>query len=101
MGGEDGEMSVTLTRLNKGSIKVHAPRFPKEIEEGWWLVLGLEDDEGTELLALKRVRFSSKTTTKLTFAALDDPAEVTLTLYLISDAYLGLDQEYSIQHSFV
>merc|ERR1712194_911165 len=99
--GEDGEISVKLERLNKGSIKVHAPRAPKPMEEGWWLVLGMEDEEGTELLALKRVRFSSSTSTKLTFAALDDPTEVTLILYLVSDAYLGLDQEYSIPHRFV
>ena len=99
--GEDGEMTIKLTRLNKGSIKVHAPRFPKQIEEGWWLVLGMEDEEGTELLALKRVRFSSNTTTKVTFAALDDPTDVELVLHLISDSYLGLDQEYRIPHSFV
>ena len=99
--GEDGEMKIKLERLNKGSIKVHAPRSPKPLEEGWWLVLGLEDDEGTELLALKRVRFNSTTRTSLTFAALDDPTDVTLTLYLVSDSYLGLDQSYTFSHRFV
>ena len=61
--------------------------------EGHWLVLGCE--EQGELLALKRVTVRRKTETTLTFYTEDlgvESGDVTLSLYLISDSYLGLDQ---------
>jgi len=92
---ESGVVNITLARINKGSIGVYAPRFPKHVEEGWWLVLG---DEATgELYGLKRIRFSGRLNTKLTFQAPEDVGQMELTLYLMCDSYLGLDQQYSFE----
>ena len=94
----EGEVNVVLARVNSGSLKVVSP-FPKPKSEGHWLVLGCP--EQGELLALKRVTARRRTATALTFYTEDldvpDDGYVTLCLYLISDSYVGLDQEYSIR----
>ena len=65
-------------------------------EEGWWLVLG--DINTHELLALKRVSFADHTTARLTFPLVNGAGrEMTgVTLFFVSDSYLGLDQQYFV-----
>mmetsp|Transcript_17115 Transcript_17115/g.51216 ORF Transcript_17115/g.51216 Transcript_17115/m.51216 type:complete len:344 (-) Transcript_17115:377-1408(-) len=105
-------VSVTLHRHSTGrggaSTRVYAPRFPKVKEEGWWLVVS--DQSDTELLALKRLSFSTATTVRLTFpaAAVNAPGgdggggdshreDECVVLHLISDSYLGLDQRHTVR----
>jgi len=76
--------------------KVHAPRFPKPKEEGWWLVIG--DPKTNTLLSIKRITLQLKAKVKLDFVA-PDPGEYTYTLYLMCDSYLGCDQEYELKLS--
>lgn len=81
------------------STEVYAPRFSKAKQEGWWLVLG-EADSG-ELLALKRVggvRGCGRAS--LALSASSEPCHKLLSLYLISDSYLGLDQQYELPLHF-
>jgi len=73
--------------------KVHAPHFPKEKEEGWWLVIG--DVAANSLLCIKRISLQQKAKVKLDFVA-PEPGEYNLKLYLMSDSYLGCDQEYEL-----
>lgn len=59
------------------------------------MVLGnIENNE--DLMALKRVNSSRGNTQSLTFWTPEEPGRVILTLYLMSDSYLGLDQQYDI-----
>jgi activating signal cointegrator complex subunit 3 len=94
--GPDGEgkVNVVLSRVNMPSMKVMSPvRKYTGKSEGHWLALGCE--EQGELLALKRVTVRRKTETTLNFYTDDlgvESGDVTLSLYLISDSYLGLDQ---------
>eukprot|EP00118_Oscarella_pearsei_P012973 m.99165 g.99165 ORF g.99165 m.99165 type:complete len:2211 (+) comp37045_c0_seq2:40-6672(+) len=90
---------VTLTRIPTGAKRVeskaHAPCFPKAKDEGWWLVLG--DVESGELVALKRVGFVRKTTRiNLAFYTPETAGRKIYTLYVMSDSYLGLDQQHDI-----
>ena len=65
--------------------------------EGHWLVLGCEAQG--ELLALKRITVRRKTETTLSFYTEDlgvDSGDAKLSLYLVSDSYLGLDQQYDL-----
>ncbi len=79
-------------------------------EEGWWLVVS--DEAESELLALKRLSFSSSTTARLTFPAAAAAAAAgvqggehrtkvggsgCIVLRLISDSYLGLDQRHTVR----
>ena len=74
--------------------KVHAPHFPKEKEEGWWLVVG--DVEANSLVCIKRITLQLKAKVKLDFVA-PEPGEYAYKLYLMSDSYLGCDQEYELK----
>ena len=82
------------------SSRAHAPKFPKAKDEGWWVLIG-EVDSG-ELVALKRLGYiRSKTKTTLAFATPDEPCRKIYSLYLISDCYLGLDQQVDMHLNFV
>lgn len=82
-------------RGGAGALAAVAPRFPKPKDESWFLILGCR--ERRELLALKRTG-SMRATSRhhLTFRAPDEIGRVVYTLYLLSDSYLGLDQQYSV-----
>jgi len=95
--GEEGEgelVKVELSLANREhSSQAYAPRFPKQKEAAWWLVLG--DPANGELLALRRLTIKprSRTRTSLTFAMPEEPGEHTYWVYLMSDSYMGLDQQ--------
>jgi hypothetical protein len=73
----------------------YAPKFPKTKDEGWWLVIG--DPSVGELIALKRLSMLQKNArANLTFNVPDLEGEYHYYFYLISDCYLGLDQQYDI-----
>jgi len=76
--------------------RVYAPLFPKVKEEGWWLVVGHRESQ--ELLAMKRVSFGGKSSVKMNFPAFTTGGTElhTVTLFLLSDCYLGLDQQYDV-----
>ncbi|KAF8820499.1 putative activating signal cointegrator 1 complex subunit 3 [Cardiosporidium cionae] len=72
---------------------VCAPFFPKEKDEQWWLVIG--EPNTNSLRAIKRLTVTKPSTTvKLEFDAPASSGNYTHLLYLMSDSYLGCDQEY-------
>ena len=73
---------------------VSAPFYPKEKREGWWIVVG--DTSTNTLHALKRVALNKAQKVKLEFMAPDEAGDYNLTLFCMSDSYLGCDQEYSV-----
>jgi pre-mRNA-splicing helicase BRR2 len=68
---------------------VHAPFYPADKTESFWLVVG--DQKEHSLLAIKKVTIGRKLETTLEFT-LEQPGEHELTLFLVSDSYLGVDQ---------
>jgi pre-mRNA-splicing helicase BRR2 len=74
---------------------VVCPRYPAEKLESYWLVIG--DSSSNSLYCIKRVSFGKRNKAKLQFIAPDDPGKYNLTLYLMSDSYLGCDQEFDVQ----
>ena len=57
------------------------------------MILGNIED--MDMLALKRVN-KSDSKQKLTFWTPEEPGRVILTLYVMSDTYLNLDQQYDL-----
>uniref|UniRef100_A0A8B9PMV7 Activating signal cointegrator 1 complex subunit 3 n=1 Tax=Apteryx owenii TaxID=8824 RepID=A0A8B9PMV7_APTOW len=72
-----------------------APRFPKVKDEGWFLILGEIDKK--ELFALKRIGYvRTRNTVSVAFYTPETSGKYIYTLYLMSDSYLGMDQQYDI-----
>lgn len=76
---------------------VSAPLYPYEKKEGWWVVVG--DTSTNTLHALKRVNVVRKQKVVLEFLAPEEAGDYSLTLFCMSDSYLGCDQEYTINVS--
>jgi activating signal cointegrator complex subunit 3 len=98
---ETYEVKVDLTRLSQMSKFVVAPKFAKQKDEQYWLVLGHEPTG--ELVALKRInRLFRRASATLVF---DWDAELwarsdRISLYVICDSYIGLDQHYHLKMPF-
>merc|ERR1711879_591193 len=74
---------------------VHCPLYPKEKVETWFLVIG--DPKNNKLLRVKRFYMQRLLVSfKLTFEAPSKVGDYQYTLYLMSDSYIGCDQEFKI-----
>ncbi|XP_054766386.2 U5 small nuclear ribonucleoprotein 200 kDa helicase-like [Lytechinus pictus] len=82
---------VTLEREDEITGPVVAPLFPQKREEGWWVVIG--DTKTNSLISIKRLTLQHKAKVKLDFVA-PSPGSHHYTIYFMSDAYMGCDQEY-------
>ncbi|XP_077300347.1 activating signal cointegrator 1 complex subunit obelus [Arctopsyche grandis] len=94
--GQDYTLIVELHRQGGKTNAVHCPRFPRGKDESWFLTLG--SVEHKELLALKRASVrGAKSSQQINFFTPFNTGRTILTLYVLSDCYLGLDQQYNIQ----
>lgn len=93
-GGEDNcQLKLSLQRKSrepKGGV--YAPRFPKYKDEGWWVILG--DEKSGELVALRRINFKNRSNVNLSFPRPSEAGKHALTLFFMSDSYIGMDQQY-------
>lgn len=76
---------------------VHAPFYSQAKMENWWLVVG--EERTNSLLAIKRVTIGRKLEIRLEFAAPSTAGDHDLKLYLMSDSYVGVDQDPSFKVS--
>ena len=93
--GEPAYLNIKITRNvdeEDGDVDttVHAPFYPSKKMENWWLVVG--DDKTKNLLAIKRVTIGRELKTKLEYTV-PTAGDHELKLFLMSDSYVGLDQE--------
>ena len=87
-GDGDGDSSTPFT-----VVPVHAPFFPQERFEEWWLVVG--EQQSNTLVSIKRLALTKRTqTAQLDFVLPAQPGVHEYTIMLMSDSYLGCDQEY-------
>ncbi|KAI9682874.1 MAG: DEIH-box ATPase [Trizodia sp. TS-e1964] len=71
---------------------VHAPFYPAQKMENWWLVVG--EEKTKSLLAIKRVTIGRKLEMRLEYVV-PTPGKHELKLFLMSDCYVGVDQDPS------
>ncbi|KAJ0973942.1 hypothetical protein J5N97_015907 [Dioscorea zingiberensis] len=86
-------IKLEKTNFRRSTSRAFTPRFPKVKDEAWWLVLG--NFTTSELYTLKRISFSDRTTTRMELPNNSINLQETK-LLIISDCYLGLDQEFSL-----
>ena len=91
------DILLAFTKLqNKLILQLSSYRFPKPQPEAWFLTLG-DVENNQDILALKRVStVRGRTTQQLNFWTPEEAGRVIYTLYVMSDSYLGLDQQYDI-----
>src|SRR5207248_1817017 len=91
--GSPSYINVVITRDieddDEPKTEVHAPFYPAEKTENWWLVVG--DQKSNSLLAIKRVTVGKQANAKLDYTV-PEPGDHELTLFLMSDCYNGVDQ---------
>ncbi|SMR51251.1 unnamed protein product [Zymoseptoria tritici ST99CH_1E4] len=91
--GSPSTLNVSITRQleedEEPNLAVHAPFYPAEKTENWWLVVG--EEKTKNLLAIKRVTVARELKTKLEIVV-PTAGVHELTLYLMSDSYVGVDQ---------
>ncbi|CAI2167406.1 3556_t:CDS:2 [Funneliformis geosporum] len=103
---DERTLLVSLKRVKNISGydgKVYAPRFPKPQYESWWLVFG--DKSTDSIIDMKRVNmrngpfgeFSNLQTFKLKLITPENGGNYRYTIFLISDGYLGLDQQFDVE----
>ena len=90
-----------ILQYKKEFSKTHAPKFTKSKDESWFVILA--DLETRELLAMRRIPpVREKAMFSLVFRTPENPNEKNrplenvLSFYLISDGYLGLDQQFLV-----
>ncbi|KAJ8682588.1 hypothetical protein QAD02_018380 [Eretmocerus hayati] len=96
-GGREYTLSIMTKRKNHShSLRAHCPRFHRPKDEGWFLVLG--ELHSRELWALKRISGvgGQRKTHYLQFTAPSNLGSSKLQLYIMSDCYIGLDQQYVV-----
>ncbi|KAI9745256.1 MAG: DEIH-box ATPase [Claussenomyces sp. TS43310] len=71
---------------------VHAPFYPAKKMENWWLVVGEESTKS--LLAIKRITIGRALNLRLEYTV-PSPGDHELKLFLMSDSYVGVDQDPS------
>lgn len=69
---------------------VHAPFYPQNKMENWWIVVGEESSKN--LLAIKRVTIGRRLDVRLDYTV-PNPGRHELKLFLMSDSYVGVDLE--------
>ncbi|KAM3314918.1 hypothetical protein ACQJBY_033591 [Aegilops geniculata] len=85
-------MQIKNTRR---SPRVFSSKFPKAKQEAWWLVLG--NITSSELYGLKRISFADRVlNTRMELPPVLNIQEAKL--IVVSDCYLGFDQEVSLRH---
>ncbi|RKU42759.1 DEIH-box ATPase [Coniochaeta pulveracea] len=92
--GEPAYLNVSIDREvdedEEFDPTVHAPFYPVKKLENWWLVVGEESTK--TLLAIKRVTIGKNLKVKLEYTV-PTPGKHDLKLFLMSDSYVGVDQE--------
>ncbi|XP_059642764.1 DExH-box ATP-dependent RNA helicase DExH14 isoform X2 [Cornus florida] len=95
---EGGKLTLNIrleyTNSRRRTSRAFTPRFPKVKDEAWWLVLC--NTSTAELYVLKRVSFSGRLITQMDLPSAPTAIEG-MKLILVSDCYLGFEQEHSIE----
>lgn len=92
--GGEAILTVKLEKKSKDSNSVIIKSFPKPKDAGWFLIVG--NPVTNEMLVLKRTPLKKYAKRELNVPLPVDFKNEKLKLYLLSDAYIGIDQVVTI-----
>eukprot|EP00914_Ancora_sagittata_P032309 GHVO01065428.1.p1 GENE.GHVO01065428.1~~GHVO01065428.1.p1 ORF type:complete len:501 (+),score=87.74 GHVO01065428.1:290-1792(+) len=95
-------IKVNLTSPRIPQVQPLTSKFAKASRHGWWIILG--DSEVDELVGMKRVVATRKrdgkavygASTTFRFVTPEEKGMFSLSMYICSDVYVGLDQQYTV-----
>lgn len=91
---QEYEFSFSFSRKGKDEgVAVQSSRYPKRKDESWFIIIGKSDDE---LVTVKRASLKKRTNVILKIVAPSIRGSSSFMFYLMSDSYLGLDQQYEL-----
>lgn len=93
--GEQVSLTASIRRDNAATVAIVAPFYPEAKDEAWWLVVGNPSERS--LLGIKRVLPKPNVpvlTVGVDFVAPESVGSASLKVYLISDCWVGCDQEF-------
>ena len=76
---------------------MHAPYFPDEKQEYWWVYVCVRKNKGLVTAPFQVTDLVTEAEVELKFTAPKKPGLYTFTVVLRSDAYLGFDQTRDIK----
>jgi pre-mRNA-splicing helicase BRR2 len=113
------QVNVSLHRRNANSnVRIMTPVFSKPKDEAWWLLVGLSSGNAggggassgggkgalrlpspqDELVSMRRVNnLRTRNSVSLKLPLPHSHGQYTYTVYLVSDSYLGFDQQHSFR----
>ncbi|XP_022899943.2 activating signal cointegrator 1 complex subunit 3-like [Onthophagus taurus] len=91
--GKEFEVKVHINKKGFGKDKsvLQSSKFPKKKDEGWFMILA--ETTGDELIDIKRFNVHRKCSVSLKFESPSKLGTYRYALYLMSDSYVGLDQQ--------
>ena len=92
----DCQIFINLKKINdiKNNLIIYS-RYGKIKSCRWFIVIG--NIKTNEILVFEKVSFKEKVFKNITFTAPKEIDNDSLILYIISDSYFGLDQQYNIR----
>jgi pre-mRNA-splicing helicase BRR2 len=111
------QVNVSLHRRNaNNNVRIMTPVFSKPKDEAWWLLVGLSSGNAggassgsgkgglrlpspqDELVSMRRVNnLRTRNSLSLKLPLPHSHGQYTYTVYLVSDSYLGFDQQHSFR----
>uniref|UniRef100_A0A7E4USK6 MIF4G domain-containing protein n=1 Tax=Panagrellus redivivus TaxID=6233 RepID=A0A7E4USK6_PANRE len=88
-------LRIKMLGPNANSTEAYSPRFHKE-KTASWIMLVASKSSNNVLGFSKVAPIEGSRDVRVTFTTPQMPGPTTLTVFILSDAYLGIDQEYDV-----
>ncbi|KAE9553444.1 hypothetical protein FO519_003357 [Halicephalobus sp. NKZ332] len=88
------KVKIQMLGPNKTNTQVYSQRFNKEKTAGWIILIGNKKENS--ILGFKKVSpIVDSKEVRISFTSPAMPGNYTLTVFILSDSFLGIDQEYN------
>jgi len=90
------KMNIEMLGPNRKNTQAYSPRFHKEKTSSWVVLVGNKKDNS--ILGFSKISpIVESRDVRVNFITPSMPGNYTLSVFILSDSYLGIDQEYSFQ----
>uniref|UniRef100_A0A1I7UX85 SEC63 domain-containing protein n=2 Tax=Caenorhabditis tropicalis TaxID=1561998 RepID=A0A1I7UX85_9PELO len=97
--GEVYKLRIVMERIGpaRNNSSMHLPQWSKPKQAGWIIIVGREFNDQILNTTSVTGSHSTRTTAKMDIRIPTAKGKQSLSLYILSDCYMGIDQEYTLQ----